>query len=292
LIGFKGSNPAGKMILFQNAIINLLSATDDDTTKGTVKINNTQVNILEQVTPSKGLSLSSITAQTKNGTSFPIGTELSDTEQNPPKYNSYSSDEESVTTGEPTAETKQIANGNKSGEGDSVKYISDKLESDAGADNADNGSCTHDNEKNGCTQDSDKKPHETTGQAPTLINNSPSSDDESDKGNNSGTKHSVKDTSDKNEPAEGANNANRTTQSSTKKDDPTQHDGKPDSSKLNNSNVHSGEDNNKDKSVNDKGSCTHDNEKNGGTQDSDKKSHDTTGQPGTTDKKRKLAPKG
>jgi len=87
----------------------------------------------------------------------------------------------SVTTSEPTTETNKIVDGNKSGKGDSVKDISDKLESDAGA-----------------------------------------------------------------------NNADRTTQSSTEKDDHTQHDGKPNSSKLFNN---SGENNNKDKSVNDNGSC-------------------------------------
>jgi len=42
LARFKESKPAEKMFLFQNAIINLFSATDDDSTKGTVKVNKAQ----------------------------------------------------------------------------------------------------------------------------------------------------------------------------------------------------------------------------------------------------------
>jgi len=94
LATFKESRPAEKMFLFQNAIINLLSATDDDTTKGTVQINRAQAKILQQVTMVKSLSLSSITAQTNSGTSFPNGMEESDPEQNTRTNHSYSSDDE------------------------------------------------------------------------------------------------------------------------------------------------------------------------------------------------------
>jgi len=107
---FKGSKPAKKMFLFQNA--NLINATDDDHTSGTVQINKVQAHILQQVTKIKGLSLSSITAQKKSGTLCPNSMDESETEHNARTNNSFSSDDESITT-ETTAETNKIANGNK-----------------------------------------------------------------------------------------------------------------------------------------------------------------------------------
>jgi len=77
---FKDSKPAEKMFLFQNAIINLLNATDKDHTSGTVQINKVQAQILQQVTTIKGLSLSSITAQKKSGILCPNSTDKSETE--------------------------------------------------------------------------------------------------------------------------------------------------------------------------------------------------------------------
>jgi len=109
---FNESKPAEKMFLFQNAIITLLNATDDDTTSGTVQINKVQVQILLQVTTIKGLSLSSITAQKNSGTLFTNGTDESDAEHITHTNNPFSSDDESVTK-ETTAETNKIDNGKK-----------------------------------------------------------------------------------------------------------------------------------------------------------------------------------
>jgi len=101
----------------------------------------------------------------------------------------------------------------------------------------------------------------------------------------SGTGDSDNINSDKRESDAAAKNAHKTSQSPTEKDDDTQHGGKANSSKLDNTNVDSGENNNTGGSVNDNGSGTHDNDNKGGTQHSDKEPHETTGQAGRTDKK-------
>ena len=79
--------------MFQNAIINLLKATDDAKTSGTVQINKAQEKILDQVTSNKAPSLSSITVQQNSGELCWNSIDKSDTEHRTPTNNSSSSDE-------------------------------------------------------------------------------------------------------------------------------------------------------------------------------------------------------
>jgi len=251
LATFQGSNPAEKMFLFQNAMINLFSATDDDSTKGTENVNEAQAQIFQNVTTLKGPSLSSITAQIKRGISSPIGTEEIDTEQNPPKNDSYSSDEESISK-ENTMETSQSPI-EKDDTGDSANDNSDKRESEAATENADKTSLR-----------------------------STENDD---------TEDTAKDNSDKSESEIATKNANETCEGPTEKnDDTTQHGGKANSSELDNTNVDSGLNNKTNESVNDNSSGTHDNDNKGDTQDTAKEPHETAEEKGSTDKKRKLIP--
>ena len=186
LATFQGSNPAGKMFLFQNAMINLFSATDDDSTKGTEKMNEAQRQIFQKVTTLKGPSLSSITAQIKRGTSSPIDTEVIDTEQYCPKTDSYSSDENDDTEDNAKDNSdkseSEIATNNANetcqsptekddnttqhgGKANSSEL--DNTNVDSGLNNKtnesvnDNSSGTHDNDNKGDTQDTAKEPHET-----------------------------------------------------------------------------------------------------------------------------------